>query len=126
MSSLNGIDLGSDIYIENEHSISRVQSVMVRAKEGVPLIWEQSMPSPEFDLVGQSNRGVLRKEVMDQLQALANTPNSQYTLVYNGETKTVCFRNWEGEVITGTPIGPREVMSNTDFYTNVRIKLMEV
>lgn len=126
MVTLNGIDLGTDLYIENEHSISRVQSVMERTRSGVPLIWEQSIDSPEFDLVGESNRGVLRKGVMDQLKDLANTPNSQYSFVYRGETKTVCFRNWEGEVLSGAPLGPRETMSDDDVYRNIRIKLMEV
>lgn len=123
---LEGIDLGTDIHIEDEFSISRVQSTMVRSKDGVPLIWEQSVDSPEFDLVGMSNRGVLKRGIIEQIKALADVPNAQYTLSYDGNDKNVRFRNWEGSAIEGNPLGPRESMSDDDLYTDVRIKLMEV
>lgn len=126
MPILNGIDLGSDIHIENEHSLDRVQSEMVRSRSGAPIRWEQSISAFSFDLVGHSNKGILRKSVLDQLQSMADTPNSEYTLEYDGKVKTVWFRNWEGSVISGTPLGPREKMTDDDIYTDIRIKLMEV
>lgn len=126
MSTLAGIDLGSDIHIENEHSIDRVDSVMERARDNTALVWEQSAGVQAFDLVGMSNRGVLTKSKMDQLVNFADVPNATYTLVYNGTSQTVRFRHWEGEVITGSALGPREQMTDSDLYTDIRIKLMEV
>lgn len=126
MPTLAGIDLGSDIYIEDEHSISRVQSVMERTLDNTVLIWEQEGGSQAFDLVGSSNSGVLTKAKLDQLRDYANTLNATYTLIYNGVSQTVRFRNWEGEVVSGSPLGPREKIKDEDIYTNIRIKLMEV
>jgi len=126
MPVLNGIDLGSDIHIEDEHAISRIISVMERSRGDAVLIWEDNAGPQPFDLVGESNKGVLTKALMDQLKELASSPNQQFQLEYNGETKTVRFRHWDGEVINGTPLGGREVMTGNDVFTNVRIKLMEV
>lgn len=126
MSVLGGIDLGSDIHIAGEHSIPRVDSIMQRTRDNSVIVWEQSAGAQAFDLVGMSNRGVLTKSKMDALYALASVPNASYTLEYEGETKTVRFRHWEGDVIVGEALGPREQMNNDDFYTGVKIKLMEV
>lgn len=126
MSVLGGIDLGSDIHIEGEHSISRVHSIMERARDNSVLVWEQAAGAQAFDLVGMSNRGVLKKSKMDALYALASVPNASFSLVYEGETKTVRFRHWEGEVVEGEALGPREQMTDDDLYRSIKIKLMEV
>lgn len=126
MSVLGGVDLGSDIYKEDEHSISRVYSEMVRSRGRVPLIFEQSEGPQPFDLVGFSNRGVLKKSQLDALKALADVVDSEITLVYNGVSQTVRFRHWDTPVLEADPLGGREVMTDNDYYQNVRIKLMEV
>lgn len=126
MSVLGGVDLGSDIHIENEYSISRVDSIMERSRGDIPIIWEQSAGPQPFDLIGLSNRGVLTRAKMEQLLSLASSTNSIFSFTYNGTTKNVCFRHWEGDVIEAEPLGPREEMTDNDFYRSVRIKLMEV
>lgn len=126
MSTLGGIDLGKDIYIEDEFSISRVDSVMERSRGDNPVIWEQEAGRQPFDLVGSSNRGVLTRAKVKSLHSLASSTFASFSLVYDGSAKTVCFRHWEGDVIEAEPLGPREEMTDDDFYRNVRIKLMEV
>ena len=126
MPTLSGIDLGKDIYIEGKHSLSRVISIMARSRNDSVLLWEDTAGPQEFDLVGLSNRGCFRKSVMDQVRALTVQPGAEFPLIYNGVVQTVCFRHWEGEVLSGEPLGGREEMTDEDFYTNVRIKLMEV
>lgn len=126
MSVLGGVDLGSDIYKEDEHSISRVYSEMVRSRGRVPLIFEQSEGPQPFDLVGSSNRGALKKSKLDALKALADAVDSTIELVYNGVSQTVRFRHWDSPVIEAEPLGGRENMTDNDYYQNVKIKLMEV
>jgi len=126
MPTLNGIDLGKDVYKEKLHSIPRVVSKMVRSRNDSVLVWEDIAGPQGFDLVGTSNRGCFRKSVMDQLKALAELPGQTFSLIYNGVEKTVQFRHWEDGVLYGEPLGGREEMTDDDFYTNIRIKLMEV
>ena len=125
MPILAGINLGSDIHIENEHSISRVHSIMTRSRGRKPLIWSQSAGPQPFDLVGFSNRGVLKKWQLDAVKTALDN-NESVTLVYNGESQTVQGRHWDSPVIEANPLGGRELITENDYYQNVRIKLMEV
>ena len=126
MSTLGGVDLGSDIYKEDEFGMSRVHSVMERSRDRTLLIWEQEEGPQPFDLVGFSNRGVLKKSQLDALKALADTVDSTITLTYNGTSENVRFRHWDSPVIEASPLGGRETITNNDIYQNVRIKLTEV
>ncbi len=100
---------------------------MNRARDDTPLIWEDSAGPQEFDLVGTSNKGCLRKSVFDQIKALEETVDSSFDLIYNGNTIPVVFRHWEeGPVVYGEPLGKREGLTSEDFMINIRIKLMEV
>ena len=126
MPTLNGIDLGKDIHTEGEHSLNRVVSKMARSRNDSVLLWEDMAGPQGFNLVGFANRGCFRKSIMDQVRALTVQPGAEFPLIYNGVTQTVCFRHWEGEVLSGDPLGGREIMTDDDFYTNVKIKLMEV
>lgn len=126
MPTLGGVNLGSDIHKEDEYGMSRVHSVMIRSRGRNPNIWEQAEGPQPFDLVGFSNRGVLKKSQLDALKAMADVVDSEISLLYSGSTETVRFRHWDPPVIEASPLGGRENMTDDDYYQDVRIKLMEV
>lgn len=125
---LGGITLSTDLHWVNQFGHSGVDGRMVRSRDNTPLVWEQSAGPREFDLVGSENTGTLKLSEIQALKALsAVVPGAVYVLIFNGETMNVRFRTWDQPVIEDSdPLGPREAMTGTDVYKNVRIKLMEV
>lgn len=121
----DGMDLGYGLWIENELGIADVDARMDLSRDNTPLIWEQASSYRPFDLIGGSNRGVLTRSQLDAIKAKAAVPGATYTMVYNGESRTVRFRTWDPPVIEAEPLGPRERIKDSDIYTNIRIKLME-
>lgn len=120
------IDL-TGLVIDGEFSKSLVDSRLEYSLNGRPIIWEQDIPSGEkLDLIGFDDMGWLSKEIMDALQTLAGVPNAVYHLRYEGSLKTVRFRNEEPPVIYGELLVPRSNTENSDWYKNIRIKLMEI
>lgn len=126
MPVLDSINLHNGLYRDNLYGDSGVDGVMVRARDGTALVWEQASNNPDFDLVGSSNTGIIYVSQIKALKALASVPGAEYTLTYNSEVIQVRFRTWEQPVIEHSPLGPREVMNDNDVLTNVRIKLQEV
>ena len=123
---LGGITLSSDLHWVNQFGHSGVDGRMVRSRNNTPLVWEQPAGPRAFDLVGSENTGTLKLSEIQALQVLAAVPGATYSLIFNGVTSTVRFRNWDQPVIEDSdPLGPREAMTGTDIYKNVRIKLME-
>lgn len=126
-----GVRLTADIdltglVIENEFSKQLIDSDVEYSLDGRPIIWEQEIPSGKaFDLIGTDDSGWLQRSVLNSLQTLAAVPNSSYTLRYEGELKTVRFRNEDQPVISADLIIDRSNPDDTDWYNNVRIKLME-
>jgi len=59
------------------------------------------------------------------LKALV-TPGATYTLSYEGQTMTVRFRSEDHPPVSAAAIIPRPNHADTDYYNNVRIKLMKV
>lgn len=124
---LGGITLSTDLHWVNAFGVSGVDGRMVRARDNTALVFEQSAGPMEFDLVGTENTGTLKLSEIQALKALAAVPGAVYVLIFNGVARNVRFRNWDQPVIEDSdPLGPREAMTGTDIYKNVRIKLMEV
>lgn len=105
---------------------SGVQSVIERALDGTPLVWEQSQGGRPIDLVGGADWGFITHEILEDLQALAEVANATYTLSYEGTDTTVRFRHEEPPVISAAPIVVRPNPASSDYYNNVMIRLMEV
>lgn len=126
MATLEGIDLGTGLYIEKQAGLPRVQAVMERSRNDDILIWQQAAGPQAFDLVGTANTGAWKKTVLDQVIALSEMQISTFELVYDNRTIEVVFRHWEGDVIEASGLVPRERMTDNDYYNNVRIKLHEI
>lgn len=101
-----------------------VRSIFNPSRNGTPLIFEQNINYKEANLVGDSNAGWIDHETLLELIALAEVPNSSYTLSYEGTDYTVYFRKWDQPVIEADPLVPRPNPENSDWYNNVNIKLL--
>ena len=122
---LGGVTLSPDLYWEKKIGNSGIDCQMVRARDNTPIVFEQSGGPQGFDLVGTENTGTMTGATIKAIQALAEAQRTTYTLIYNSVSTTVRFRNEDQPVIEHAPIGPREVMTDTDVYNGIRIKLME-
>lgn len=120
------IDL-TGLVIENEFEKQIIDANVEYSLDGRPIVWEQAIPTGYgFDLIGTDDTGWLTKEDLVDLQTLAGVANATYHLRYEGELKTVRFRNEDPPVISAAPLIPRSNIEDANWYNNIRIKLMEV
>jgi len=122
---INGLDLGEDFYMENTKGHSGIDSRVVRTRDNSVKVFEQSFGVKVFDLVGGDNFATLTGAQIDALMVMAAVIGATYTLEYNYVSSTFRFRNEDQPVIEHDPLGPREKMTATAIYRNVRIKCME-
>lgn len=115
-----------DLVISDEFAWSGVYSEVDRALSGGVIIWEKEIYGTPIDLVCGSDTAWIERSVLLELKTLVEVPNATYTLDYEGVVKTVRFRHEEGSVIIATPIVGRPNHEDSDLYSNVVIKLMEV
>lgn len=124
------IDLGGialpDLVLSGDFRFghSGVQSDLNVSRDGTPIIFEQAAGYKTADLLGASDAGWITHGVLLSLSDLAAVPNTTYTLVYEGFTYSVRFRNWDQPVIEANPLVPRPNPDNGDWYNNVQIKLL--
>jgi len=123
--TLGGISL-PDLTKDGEFSQQQVRAVVEFSLGGTPNIWEDLKYGKSIDLIGTSDTGWIDRQTLLDLQALVGVPLVSYSLDYEGELKTVRFRHEDQPVIEADPIIPRPNHVTTDYYNNVRIKLMEV
>lgn len=120
------IDL-TGLTIEDEFGKRLIDSDVEYALDGRPIVWEQVIPTGYiFDLIGTDDTGWLTRIILNDLQALSSVANATYHLRYEGELKTVRFRNEDAPVISATPLIRRSNIEDANWYNNIRIKLMEV
>jgi hypothetical protein len=123
--TLEGIDLG-DLVIIDEFDFSPVSAQVSETIGGGLVIWEQTRSGAPLDLAGGPDFGWLTRSVLLQVKVLSAVPNATYTLIFNGATRRVRFRHEAGAPVSATPLVARPNHSDTDYYNNVQIKLMEV
>jgi hypothetical protein len=124
-STIGGVTL-PDVVIENEFAQAGVRSVVEFSLGGQPIVWEDYKYGKYIDLVGSTNQAWITRETLNDLLALIEIPSVSYTLDYEGDTITVRFRHEDPPVLIADPIAPRPNQGDSDYYNNLRIKLMEV
>lgn len=67
----------------------------------------------------------IRRSVLEQLQAWADTPGLVMTLRLRGVDHTVIWRHQDGEVMAAKPVQPLEGVEPDDAYT-ATLKFMEI
>ena len=124
--TLNGYDI-SGLIMENDITPIGVRSTVEKTLSGGLVIWEQAeQAGRSFDLVGGSDFGWLTRSVLLNLRTIASVPGATYTLVMEGVTSTVRFRNEAAPAVTAKPIVGRPNPAGTDYYSDIVIKLMGV
>jgi hypothetical protein len=124
--TLEGISL-SNLIIEGEFNFTGVQSEVETSLGGTPIIWEQEYSGKPIDLVGgEKDDTWLSKKILLELQAFASVVETTYTLIYEGTSMTVRFRNEDYPAIKATSVVARSKKVMGEYYENVRIKLMVV
>ncbi len=113
---------------ENDISPGAVRATVAETLSGRTVIWEEPVNGgSSFDLIGGADYGWLTRADLAALAALASVVGAHYTLTLpDNSTKQVRFRNENAPAVEGTPAVARPNQAATDYYTNVRIKLMEV
>lgn len=125
--TLNSVSLPG-LVIENDVAPAAVRAEVSQTLSGRTVIWEQvSHGAAAFDLIGGSDTGWLTRSDLATLQGNANVAGATYTLVPpTGSNLTVRFRNEDAPAIEATPLVGRPNQASTDYYNNIRIKLMVV
>lgn len=130
MSSLifNGnIYLPKGLVMSDPYSFSGVRSVVEKASDGTPQIWEDFDYGKAIDLVGTESVGAIKKYVLDQMYELSKAPNAIYPLYYYGQNIIVRFRNEDPPAVSGTPVYQNKPNQEpNDYYHSVVLKFMEV
>ena len=122
--TLGGVSL-PDLTIEQEFGWTGVESAVDMSVGGAPIVWEREISGQPLDLVGGEDTAWITRAILEDLLALAAVPRATYTLDYEGTEYTVRFRNEDG-AISAEPLVPRPNHEDTDYYKNVRIRLMIV
>lgn len=124
--TLNGYTI-SGLIINGDIPPLGVRATVDKTLSGGLVIWEApEQAGRSFDLEGGSDFGWLTRSVLLSLRTIASVPNATYTLVHEGVTSTVRFRNEDAPAVSADPIVARPNPATTDYYCNVRIKLMGV
>lgn len=124
--TLGGITIPEDLVISEARTWTGIQAVVDRAVDGSPLVYEALQGGKPITLVGTPNSAIITKSTYDQILSLASTPGNTVSLVFEGTTYTVRFRNEEPPTINATPFVERPNQADADYYHSVIIKLMEV
>jgi hypothetical protein len=122
--SLGGVTLPDLVMSENFLFDSAMASELVESRAGTPIIFEQSRTFKDLDLLGDPDAGWITFTTLQSIQALADIPNTTYTLSYEGSNYSVKFRNWDPPVIEASPLVPRVSYESDDWFNNVVIKLV--
>lgn len=127
MLELGGIQL-PDLWFDpmGRFGFTGVDARFAVSRGGNAIIWEQASGYKEADLVGGADTAWIDHATLVLLLGLASMPGAEYILSYEGTDYQVRFRNWEPPVISADPIHPRPNADNTDYYRNVRIRLIIV
>jgi hypothetical protein len=123
--SLGGVTLSDDLIIEDDLGDPQIDAVVDTSDWGTPIVYEKERSFRALDLIGDSDRAWMSRSTLVSLKALV-TVGAEYELSCEGDTYTVRFRTEELPVIEATPIIKRPNMDASDWYNNIRIKLMEV
>ena len=103
-----------------------INGVIETASSGSVIVYEREIKYFQIDLMGGADWGWLELSMIKNLQNLAKTIGSTYALDYEGVLFNVRFRTEEPPVVYGEKIINRSNQSNTDWYNNIAIKLMEI
>ena len=109
---LDSYDLGNVIMQDAWDSCK--DSVVEKSVFGSPIVFSKSRTYKDLTLIGGENWGILKKKILDDLLALAQT-DSVLTLQYHNEEYIVMFRNDDVPVIDGervSPYDPEGLMRN--------------
>lgn len=115
-----------DLLIDDEFSQTGVDGEVVMSLGGKPLIFEREISGKIIDLVGTVNQAWMARSILSSIFTLASLPHVSYQLSYEGAITTVRFRSENPPVIEATPLIPRPNQAVTDWYYNIKIKLMEM
>lgn len=115
-----------DLEIEQDYGWVGIEAEMERTIKGRPVVNEQNIDGQPIDLFGGSDWAWVTKAILKNLTALANIVNAVYTLSYEGTIYRVRWRHEEPPVIEATPIIGRPNSEDSDYYSNIKLKFMEV
>ena len=120
---IEGIEL-NDLWIDRDMDWTGVKSEPIHALEGTLYVYDRNEDGESLDIIGNANRGLLTRSVMQQLKDLAKVKNATYTLTMNSVDYTFRFRNEDFPPVEGDKIETRTEPSDSDSFNNIRIKIM--
>lgn len=123
--TLGGVSL-PDFVIDQEFAWTGIEAAVDRTVGGAPIVWEREISGQPLDLVGAVDMAWATRNTIQAVRNLAAVPRATYTLDYEGMEYTVRFRHEDGAAIEAEPLVPRPNHEGTDYYRNVRIRLMIV
>lgn len=103
---LNGIQLPAQLIWTERYSSQRVAGTMVPTLDGGVLSYSQQLQYRNITIEARDDTDWFDQVMVDAFLVMAESPNTQYSLAWDGVTYTVIFRHNEPPVADFTPIFP--------------------
>ena len=123
---LNGVTLSGSMQWVEKHQWSPVaQSTQYTLGGGLVVYTQELLAGRPVTLEAREDTGWITKLMLDQIEAMAAAPGGVYTLDVHGYTANVVFRHDEAPAVDFTPLQPRAIPLDTDYFIG-RLKLLTV
>lgn len=125
MIQLDGFDLPPGMVWQDRYAWSPVVQSVRRTIGGSVIINTAVSTSRPMTLIALADQGWLLKPQVDYLQTLAAVEGGVYSLTVGSETFSVMFRHQEAPAVEVSPLIPRGVPLEDDYFIGV-LKFMTV
>lgn len=121
---LDGVTLSGSLQWTDRHSYQVAEQERKVTLGGRSVFFAKKLIGGRpITLVATEETGWITRDMLDALVERAANPGLVYTFDFHGETCEVLFRHEESPVLDFTPLQPRALQLNTDFYIGT-IKLI--
>jgi hypothetical protein len=121
---LGSIVLNDGMVWEDEFAYAGISQSLKTTLGGVPAIFSAPYLGPiSISLRSLSDQGWQTYATVKALQSIARTLDGQFTLTMGSKSFIVAFRHYEGQVVEATPLTPKTIYDDGDYFL-VSLKLV--
>ncbi len=104
MKQLGTLTLPDDLIWQNRYAYVPIAAQTERALDGSLILYEQDIAGEPVDLIAFEDSGWFTFSQVQSLLQMASLKGAEYTLIYEGETHNVRFRNEDPPSVDMKPI----------------------
>lgn len=123
--TLNGITLSPELLWEDEFTENTISQTVKSTLSGGTVVYSGQRQSRNITLQSLPDQGWMTRDIIEQIQAIANVPSAVYTLSLRGVDYSVMFRHNEPPAFKAEPVSHIANPTDGTYYT-AQIKLLTV